>query len=264
MARRPTLSPSRISTYLACPTKYFWTHLDERGRWYLRSKSYFSFGTTLHKVLQRFHDANDAGVTTVHEAVAAVEENWVSAGYQSSQEMQEALSEGKAIVSNYVEEALVQASTATTILVERQLRLDLGPFVLIGRIDRLDEHEDGSLEIVDYKSGRSGVTNEDVASDVAMSCYQLLVQHHYPDRPVRATIIPLRGGSKATASLSSAELDEFRRDLIFIGQEILNRDWEYEIPVPKALCPRCDFLPLCRKHPEFEVPETIETRQEVP
>ncbi|HCE00424.1 MAG TPA: hypothetical protein DER07_05235, partial [Armatimonadetes bacterium] len=83
MARKPTLSPTKISTYLACPSKYRWTYVDERGRWYIRSKSYFSFGTTLHKVLQRFHDSRDAGVQTVGQALAAYEESWIEAGFES-------------------------------------------------------------------------------------------------------------------------------------------------------------------------------------
>ena len=71
MARKQTLSPSKITTYLACPVKFGWTYLDPRGKWYLKSKSYYSFGSTLHKVLERFHNAGDTGVTTVGDALQA-------------------------------------------------------------------------------------------------------------------------------------------------------------------------------------------------
>ena len=33
-------------------------YVDDRGKWYLKAKSYYSFGTTLHRVLERFHDAD--------------------------------------------------------------------------------------------------------------------------------------------------------------------------------------------------------------
>ncbi len=36
-----------------------------------------------------------------------------------------------------------------------------------------------------------------------------------------------------------------------IGERILHADYESMEPTPKALCPRCDFLPLCQKHPDF-------------
>ena len=87
------------------------------------------------------------------------------------------------------------------------LKWDLGPFVLTGRIDRIDEHsEDGALEIVDYKSGRLDVTEEDVKGALAMSIYQLLVKRNHPDRRVFATIHALRGGVTASASFSDEEL----------------------------------------------------------
>lgn len=255
MARKPTLSPSRITTYLACPVKYRWTYVDARGRWFLRSKATYSFGLSLHRALERFYDSDDTGVQTVHEAVAALEEDWISAGYSSSQEMQEALGEGKAILAATLERSLARPATAKTLLVEQTLRLDMGPFVLVGRLDRLDEHPDGTLEIVDYKSGREQVSQEEVATDIAMACYQLLVRREYPDRNVRATIVALRTGAQASAALDAQALAEFEADLVRLGGEIVTREFHEIEPTAKPLCLGCDFLPLCKKHPEFALPE---------
>lgn len=251
MPRKPTLSPSKITTYLACPVKYRWTYVDARGRWYLRSKSYYSFGSTLHRVLERFHDAGDSGVTTTEEVMAAYEESWIDAGFNSAEEMAEAFGEGRVILQRHVEQVQSRPATAKTLYVERQLRYDMGEFALIGRVDRVDEHPDGTLEIVDYKSGREQVTEEEVATDIAMACYQLLLRRKFPDRRVTASIVALRTGSSATASLSEVELTEFEADLRKLGLEILGEDYEELVPVFKPICPHCDFLPLCRKHPEF-------------
>jgi RecB family exonuclease len=251
--RKPTLSPSKITTYLACPVKYKWTYVDDRGKWYLKSKSYFSFGTSLHRVLQRFHDTGDQGVTSTNEAVAALEESWIDAGYASQEEMNQALAEGKEIIETYVDQVEKAPVTAQTVMVEKMLRHDLGPFVLIGRLDRVDQYDDGTLEVIDYKSGRAGVTDEEVEADLAMGVYQILVGSKHPDQAVKATIIALRSGEKGTASLSAAQIEELRSDLVAIGQEILDRDYEGLEPKPKALCHSCDFLPLCSKSPDFEL-----------
>lgn len=252
MSRKPTLSPSKITTYLACPSKYKWTYVDPRGKFYLRAKHYYSFGTSLHRILQRFHDQEDTEVQTTSEAIAALEEGWIDAGYASAQEMQEALGEGKQIVEAYIEATLDAPTTAQALYIEKQFRSDLGEFVLIGRIDRVDEHDDTSLEIIDYKSGRSNVTDEDVHHDLAMSAYQLLLREKHPMTPIRASIYALRSGSKSTASLSDEELASFRDDLIELGNTILNRDYEVIEPSWRELCPSCDFLALCRTHPDFE------------
>lgn len=251
MARKPNLSPSKISTYLACPVKYRWTYVDSRGRWYVRAKSHYSFGLTLHKVLERFHDSSDAGVKTVEEVAAAYEEGWIDAGFQSSEEMAESFGEGLEILERHVQRTQAQVK-AQTLAVERTLKYDMGEFVLMGRVDRLDEHEDGTLEIVDYKTGREGVTSEDVETDLAMSIYQLLVAREFPGRPVMATLESLRGDHRASASLSHEQLDELEVDLRKLGSAILSEDLFDRVPVAKDLCLRCDFLVLCRQDPEFQ------------
>ena len=255
VARKPTLSPSKITTYLACPVKYRWTYVDSRGKWYLRAKSYFSFGMTLHNVLERFYNSNDDGVTTQFEAMAAYDESWIDAGFSSAEEMAEAYGEGKVILEKHFEEQQKRPLTAKTLFVERQLRCDFQNFTLIGRLDRVDEHEDGTLEIIDYKSGRETVDQEEVDLDLALGCYQLLIREKYPDRPISATIIALRTGDSATTSMSDSKMEEFRRDIQTIGNTIHFEEFHELFPHYKRICPNCDFRPLCRKYEDFGEPE---------
>jgi RecB family exonuclease len=254
MARRPTLSPSKITTFLACPAKYRYQYLDSRGRPFMKAKSYFSFGSSLHRALERFHDSNDTGVTTTEELLTAYEESWIDAGYQSAEEMAEAFGEGYEILEQHAQEWVRRKTTAKTLFTERQFSLELEAFRLIGRIDRLDEHEDGRLEIVDYKSGRSKVEEGDVKNDIAMSIYQLLIRRKYPDRPVFATIYALRTGAQASAELNDAEIDQLQADIQKLGEEILSYTdsyWELR-PSPKKICNGCDFLKLCSADPDFD------------
>ena len=218
----------------------------------MRAKSYYSFGSSLHAVLQRFYDSNDAGVTTTGEAVAAMEESWIDAGYGSQEEMMQALAEGREMLTQHIEDHARHPVTARTIYVEKMLRLDLGPFELVGRLDRVDEHDDETLEIIDYKSGRGSVTEADVETDLAMACYQALLQSVHPDRKIIATIVALRSGDRATTQMSLEDRTAFLSDLTFIGREIIDRDFEGMTPIGKPLCRGCDFVDLCRSHPDFE------------
>ncbi|MEZ0327944.1 MAG: RecB family exonuclease [Fimbriimonas sp.] len=252
MARKPTISPTKISIYLACPVRYRWTYIDDRGRWYMRAKSCYSFGTTLHKVLERFHDEGDVGVSTVGQVVSAYEESWIDAGFRSADEMAEAFGEGLQILERHVQESYEKPSGAKTLFVEKQLKEDMGPFFLAGRLDRVDEYEDGTIEVVDYKSGRETVCEEELKTDIAMSVYQLLLKKKYPDRPVRSRIIALRSGDSAVWQMEPAEMELFENAVRQIGNEILGEDYYERTPVMKALCNGCDFLPLCRKDPSFD------------
>lgn len=251
MDSKPTLTPSKITTYLACPLKFRWTHVDPRGRWYLRAKSYYSFGASLHRVLERFHDSGDTGVATTHEALAALEDSWLDAGFSSAEEMADAFGEGKAIIERYVEEHAEPRVGVNTLFVERLLKRDMGGYVLAGRVDRVDEHDNGLVEVIDYKSGRQSVSREEVASDIAMGCYQLLLREMFPGRPVQATIVALRSGEQASHSMNEEETQEFEFALNDLARRIFSHDYFELEPVYKGLCRDCDFLALCRKHPEF-------------
>lgn len=249
--RKPSLSPTRISTYLACPVKYYYNFLDPKARFYVKPKSYYSFGSSLHNVLQSFFQDDSIAVKTQEEVFSAVENSWIDAGYTSPTEMSEAMGEGVEIIQNFVLQHQAKPQVSKTLFVEKQLRTDLGQFNLIGRLDRVEEWEDGTLEIIDYKSGRADVSAEEIAHDLAMSCYQLLMHKAFPGRNIIATIIALRTGNAASYGFSADELSVFEQDLVSLGNHILNTNFEELEPVRKSLCDSCDFLKLCK--PTFDV-----------
>ncbi len=247
--RKPTLSPTRFATYLACPVKYRWSYIDRRYQWFVKAKSYYSFGVSLHQVLERFHDSQDLGVQTTGEAVAALEENWMTSGYSSPEEAAEALAEGRVMVEGYVATAVEEEEGSTTLFVEKDLQKDMGDWTLSGRIDRISERKDGKIEIVDYKSG--SLPPESPIYDIAMGCYALLATPLFPEKEIITTIVSLRNGARASAERSQDELAEFEADIRKLASDILNRDYPTIDPKPKPLCTHCDFLRVCATHPDF-------------
>lgn len=267
MREKPTLSPSKFVTYLACPVMYRWSFVDPRGRWYRTAKPYFSFGATLHKVLQRFHEQGGVLDVPKERLLADYEENWIEAGYDSPEEAARRLEMGRELLIAYYDKQAAAPTPAKPVYVERMLRFDMGPFLLQGRVDRVDEHPDGALEVVDYKSGRDTVTVEDVRNDLAMCAYQLLLRRLHPGRGVRATIHALRANQSATVALSDEELEQFEEDLRLLGEEILETNFSALKPVFKPLCEGCDFVPLCKQDPEYaaqwEAAQSAEAPREV-
>jgi putative RecB family exonuclease len=244
--RKPALSPTRINTFLECAVKYRYVYVDKVGRFYLRARAGYSFGSTLHHVLQQFHE--QGGVHTAQEMAAEVEHSWIAAGYETPQQEQEHREAGQRIVEAYHEaHQLRVADRVETIATEKTISCDMGRFILTGRVDRIDRHADGRLEIIDYKSGRMETTPNEVMNSLAMSCYQLILGQMYPGIPVFATIYSLRSGSQASAELHGDALATFERDLIILADEILSTDYGSLEPVPVLACPDCDFLPRCER-----------------
>lgn len=247
--RKPEFSPTRLRTFLSCPMMYRLDYVEKVGKFYHRARAGFTFGSTLHQALQTFHEEGGSAAVSAPELVAKMETVWQSQGYQSAEHEQAHKEEGARILETYHAASEARAQQTKPFLIEKMLKWDMGPFVLTGRIDRIDEHlDDGALEIVDYKSGRLGVTEEDVKSALAMSVYQLLAKRNNPDRRVYATIHALRGGVTASASYTDEEMLELEEDLRGIGLTILEKDFEAVRPIPLPhVCPHCDFLPLCTR-----------------
>lgn len=244
--RRPTLSPTRFATYLECAVKYRYQYIEKIGRFYLRARAGFSFGSSLHHVLQSFHE--QGAVQTSEEMVAQLNARWIGAGYETQEQEKAHRLAGEQIVQSYHAAQQERAAAQTeTIATEKTISCDMGRFTLSGRVDRIDRHPDGRLEIIDYKSGRLETSVEEVYNNLAMSCYQLILKRLHPDTPVCATIYCLRSGNSATAELSGEPLEAFARDLVSLGEQILDRDYADLTPIPLAICPECDFLPRCMR-----------------
>lgn len=245
--RKPTLSPTRIGTYLDCAVKYRYVYVDKLGRFYTRARAGYSFGSTLHNVLQEYHEQGAA--STPEQMTEDLATKWIGAGYESETQEAEHREAGQQIVRAYHEAHQERiAAQVETIATEKTITCDMGAFKLSGRVDRIDRHADGRLEIVDYKSGRWETTPEQVANSLAMSCYQLILRRLHPDTPVFATIYCLRSGIAASYELAGEELLEFERDLLQLGAQILEQDYTLLEPVPLEICPTCEFLPLCSRY----------------
>lgn len=251
MPRKPTLSPTRIETYLTCAVKYRYIYHDKIGRFYLKARPGYSFGSTLHHVLQSFHEevkvtGESQSVEHLHEQMEA---RWISAGYETPEQEAEYRARGADIVQAYHAAAQERiARQVETLWTEKTITTDLGPFKLQGRVDRIDRHADGTLEIVDYKSGRMEVTAEEVADSLAMNIYQWILRRNHPGVRVVSTLYALRSGQHASAEMTDEELETFAADILAIGEEILNRDYEAVRPVPIPACEECEFLPRCQTY----------------
>jgi len=189
------------------------------------------------------------------ELEASVIRLWIPEGYASKAEENAHLEEALRIVGAYHQEAIERAAAPgappepTLLYTEKSLRFPIaGGIVLSGRIDRVDVHHDGSLEIVDYKSGRTEVSEDDVRGSLALKIYQYLLHRLHPDVPIKATLVALRTGAQASHALTPDERETLEAECIEVGERILAREWDSVVPEPCDHCPRCDFQPWCQRY----------------
>jgi putative RecB family exonuclease len=201
--RKLRLSPTRLGLYLFCPKAYHYYYVHKL-RWGQMTAGH-ALGGSLHRTLEVFHRAGPT------EDVA---------------DLLEAARSGR-----------------ETVLVERTVSHEYPRYVLFGKVDRLDRLPSGELEIVDYKSGRRSVSEEDVRSSLALGLYQLVVARTYPMEPVRAAIYCLRTGASASVLRSAEELAELEEGLQVMAERILG-EAEFA-PTPGVHCAECAFQRIC-------------------
>lgn len=243
----PVYSPTKLSAFLECSLKYKFLYVEKIGRFYYRPNPGNSFGGTLHRVLESVHKPG-TGETSLDELLARYGEMWNGTGYAGVEEESTFKAEGERILRLY--HATFVPSDARVLLTEKQVKWEMGDFVISGRLDRMDEHPDGALEIIDYKSLRTSMTEEELRNSLAMSLYQVIVSHLYPERRVFASIHCLAGGKKVSAELSSEELQEVEERTRTTVDSIANAV-EY-LPKQSRDCVECDFHRLCSKQPWYQ------------
>ena len=236
----PRFRPTRLNAYRFCPRAYAFQYEDGL-RWGGTSASQ-SFGGSLHRALQVFHQEGGAKALSVDDLKQQLGFTWSAHGYGSAEESAAALAEAGRLLEQHHAQAASEPGRVT-LAVERTVQWRHADVVLFGKIDRLDRRPDGALEVIDYKSGRHVPTEADVRASLAMALYQLLVAREHPGTPVFATLLHLRTGQTASVGRSDDELREVEQEALGLARQILaDRDKPAE---PGVNCRDCPYPRLC-------------------
>jgi putative RecB family exonuclease len=235
--RKLRLSPTRLRLYLFCPKAYHYYYV-RKLRWGQMSAGY-ALGGSLHRTLEAFHRTGPT--EHVADLIEQFSSAWSARGYRDVAEETEHFTAGEDMLRRYFEEAA--RSQRETVFVERTVSHEYPRYVLFGKIDRLDRLPSGELEVVDYKSGRRAVTEEQVRGSLALGLYQLVVARTYPMEPVRAAIYCLPTGATASVLRTTEELAELEAGFRRIAERILD-EVDYA-PTPGPHCAECAFQRIC-------------------
>jgi RecB family exonuclease len=125
----------------------------------------------------------------------------------------------------------------TPYLLEESFTLHVGPFLLTGRFDRVDETAAG-YEIIDYKlAPRSSLSPDPLQFDV----YQLGFHEKTREVASRLSFYYLRSGEKVT--VEGEDLEAARAQVRAMIRDI-GREQEFR-PHEGPWCTTCDFQEFC-------------------
>ena len=129
-----------------------------------------------------------------------------------------------------------------------EVQLEGGP-LLRGIIDRVDVAEDGSIRIVDYKSGKSPAPQYSGSARFQMRFYALVVERLRERRPVLTRLLYLRDGVHVDLRPTDEDIAAIEHEVRELWLEITAAAKAGVFrPRRSKLCGWCSFQGLC---PEF-------------
>jgi len=124
-----------------------------------------------------------------------------------------------------------------------------GRFRIEGRIDQINFPGDGSLEIVDFKSGSARYSKQDLKEELQLKLYRLAIEKdkkNYGDMRIIMKYINL-GEEKNAEYLvpdNYYESREVDRMIKRLASKILNEDFKNN-PKNFMSCKNCDYKLIC-------------------
>ena len=230
------VSYSQLDTFKMCPLKYSYRYIIR-----LPTKPSFatSFGTSLHNTLKDFYrllmDGQKVSIAILEDLYG---KNWVNLGYQSKAHENKQKKKGFNMLRNYYETN--SKPFIVPAFIEKDFSLKIGPYMLKGRIDRIDEIDNGVYEIIDYKTGKSK-REESVNKDIQLSIYAMACEEIYGIKVARAGWYFLEDGERKVRE-KPVDSAKTREEIIAMIKNIEESDFA---PDKGFHCKFCDYKIVC-------------------
>ena len=234
------LSYSRLSRFETCPLSYRLHYIEKKQA---EPGLPLRFGKTIHAVLERLIkevvDDERTGPLSEERAIELYREAW---GAERLTGM-DVFAEGLAILRRFIAEQGV-VDHRDVLAIEKEFRLPVGPFEVLGFIDRGDWIDDETVEVIDYKTNHQLFTRDEVDTSLQMSLYEVAVRRLWPwAKKVKLTFWMLRHGVRQETTRTEEQLADA---LAYV--ETLGRQTETATEYPARLntnCSYCDHRKQC-------------------
>jgi len=256
-----TFSFTQLKAFETCPLQYKFAHLL---RIPVKGRGSFSFGKTVHATLQKFFTliserrtaaqgdlfrggsaaaataARPVGeLVTEEEILKLYEGSWVDDWFETKGRKEEYRAKGKRLLTEYY--AAIRTETIHPLYLEKPFNLKIGDATLRGAIDRVDRLPDGTVRIIDYKTG-APKSEKSVERDQLL-IYQIASERVLGEKPGVLTYVFLEDGSKVEFIGSAEQLGALESKVMETIGTIRASDFA---PTPsKVACDHCDFRDIC-------------------
>jgi putative RecB family exonuclease len=252
--RKPWTSPTRLSTYLQCPRKYDFQYLKKLPT---KPSPHLDRGSNVHAALRdwlRLPPADRTWERMVDLYRAAWRANmpyFRDRRDELRDELRDWGERGKAMLRRFVDET---PPDLEPLAIEKWVGIDFGDIEVRGKVDRVDALPDGSLRVVDYKTGRfpKDPTRER-AKDLAAAVYARGASTNFVGAPVAdVEYLYLDTMERLTFTIDDAWQAQREMAVATLARGALDAEKSGNLPpTPSPLCGWCDFKARCPEGQAF-------------
>ncbi len=265
--------PTQIETYLNCPRKYHCSRDPELRKKYFKASPHLVLGNAVHDALQMFFDLTKVPLAerTYDKLCDLLRDAWAGRGFfkrngwKQQKSREEAFGDDRESEKAWGRKGLnilfrffnTQDTTAVPLTAEQfhELRLTDG-IILGGKVDRIDRLDDGSLHVIDYKTGkppRQRDQDEIAEKDLQLAAYALVVARKFRGKVSRCSYLYLNDelevGYEPDEALLARKETELREICTRIAKAWDDDDFP---PSPNPLCGWCDFIEICEEGQAYQ------------
>ncbi len=232
------LSYSQIETFKTCPLKYKFRYLFNIPS---PSAHAANFGSSLHNSIHEFYKHLMAEHSPSLDLLQKIyDQCWIGAGYESRAHEKSRKQQGLAVLENFYR-AEEKRSFKIPLMMENPFRLKIGGISLTGRIDRIDRLDDGSYEVIDYKTGSSR-RDTDISRDMQLSLYAMACRDVFRLPVKKLSFYFLEDAELKSTTRSDSDIDEIKSELKDVSDELAKSDFG---AAPGFHCSWCEYRLLC-------------------
>jgi RecB family exonuclease len=213
------ISPNKLKIWLECPRKYWHYYIYEPTKYKEPPRPYYTLGEAVHDTLNSFFSLAPQ-IRTKERLFDQFELHWTSVknqegGFADAKEEQTYKKRATDMLENFyksedTEKVPYRLSPTRTKYIPLTKKIMLG-----GKIDRVDLEADGSLHIIDYKTGK-----EDRDDPHQLPIYDLLVRYWLKKEVSKLSYLHLESGNWSTKLSSSKERAATRQFVVETAEKI--------------------------------------------
>lgn len=179
-ARIESISPSALNSFNSCNYRFALDYVERLPDSERIPVTAFVFGSVVHSTIAHFNNLGGKKNLTSDDLVSILMRKWEHRPYVNEEASLRDFDRARDIVETFHSspypqtEAKCLVSEATL----RWRRQRLG-FLAKGKLDRVVQHEDSTIEVIDYKTSATPLSTEELQSDYQALFYHSLVADRY-------------------------------------------------------------------------------------